>query len=76
MSALVAAVGGLLGYIASLALIAWAEHCEPNVASCSLGGAAGLTIALLVAVVAAFGLGRLTWKRLGRFSARTKTRAE
>ena len=75
MSVLVAAVGGLLGYIAALAVIAWAEHCQPNAPRCDLGGAVGLTIALVVAVIVALALGWLTWRRLGRFSARSTTRA-
>lgn len=75
MSLLVAAVSGLLGYIAALALIAWAEHCQPNATNCSLGGTLGLTIALIVALAVAFVLGRFTWRRLGRFSTRSTTRA-
>ena len=71
MAALVAAVSGLLGYIATLAVIAWAQHCQANASTCSLGGATGLTIALIVAFVVALALGRLTWRRLGRFAARS-----
>jgi hypothetical protein len=75
MSLLVGAVTGLLGYIGTLALIAWAEQCQPNAPNCSLGGTLGLTIALIVALAVAVVLGRLTWRRLGRFSARSTTRA-
>jgi len=70
MSLLVAAVGGLLSYVAALSLIAWAEHCQPNAPACNLGGNAGLTVSLLVAALAGLALGGLTWRRLGRFSRR------
>jgi hypothetical protein len=75
ISLLVAAVGGLLGYIAALALIAWAEHCQPNAAVCNLGGTAGLTGSLVVAAAVGLALGGLTWLRLGRFASRSATRA-
>jgi hypothetical protein len=75
ISLLVAAVGGLLGYIAALALIAWAEHCQPNAAVCNLGGTAGLTVSLVVATAVGLALGGLTWQRLGRFSSRSTPRA-
>ena len=75
MSVLVAAVSGVLGYIATLAVIAWAQRCQPNGTSCSLGGATGLAIAMIVGLVVAIAVGRATWRRLGRFSARTNTRA-
>jgi hypothetical protein len=76
MSFLIAAVSGILGYIATLAAIAWGERCQPNGANCSLGGAAGLTIAAIVALIVAIAVGRLTWRRLGRFSARATTRTQ
>ena len=75
MSLLVAAVGALLGYIAALAVIAWAEHCQPNAPACNLGGTAGLTVSLIVAAAIGLALGRLTWRRLGRFATRSETRA-
>jgi len=74
MSLLVAAVSGLLGYIAALACIAWAEHCQPNAPACGLGGAAGLTVSLVVAAIVGLALGRLTWRRLDRFAPRSGTR--
>jgi hypothetical protein len=75
MSFVIAAVSGVVGYIATLAVIAWGQHCRPNGASCSLGGAVGLTVATTVALAAAIAVGILTWRRLGRFSARANTRA-
>ena len=71
MSLVLGAVGGLVGYIATLAVIAWAEHCEPNGPTCSLGGTTGLAIALGIAAAAGLGLGGLTWRRLGRLSGRS-----
>ena len=76
MSILVAAVSGVLAYIATLAVIAWSQHCQANGASCSLGGSTGLSGAAIVAVIAAIAVARLTWRRLGQFSARASTRAE
>jgi hypothetical protein len=75
MSLLVAAVAGLLGYIAALAVIAWAEHCQPNAPACNLGGTAGLAVSLIVAAAVGLSLGGLTWRRLRRFSSRSATRA-
>jgi hypothetical protein len=74
MSLLVAAVGGLLGYIAALAVIAWAEHCQPNAPACNLGGTAGLTVSLVVAAAVGLALGGLCWRSLRRFSSRSATR--
>jgi hypothetical protein len=73
ISLVLAAVGGLFGYIASLAVIAWSEHCQPNGPTCSLGGTAGLATALVVAAIVGVALGGLTWRRLGRFSTRSAT---
>ena len=74
MTLVIGAVGGLVGYIATLAVIAWMEHCQPNGPTCSLGGTTGFAIALAIAACAALGLGGLAWSRLGRFSARSATR--
>jgi hypothetical protein len=75
MSLVLAAVGGLMGYIAALAFIAWAEHCQPSGPTCNLGGTTGMLIALIVAALAGLTLGALTWRRLGRFSPRSETRS-
>jgi hypothetical protein len=74
MSLVLAAVGGVVGYIAALAFIAWAEHCQPSGPTCSLGGTTGLASALVVAALVGLALGGLTWRRLGRYSARSATR--
>lgn len=71
MSFLIAAVSGILGYIATLAAIAWGERCQPNGANCSLGGAAGLTIAIVAGLVVAMAVARVVWRRLGRFAPRS-----
>jgi hypothetical protein len=74
MSLGIGAIGGLVGYIATLAVIAWTEHCQPNGPACSLGGTTGFAIALAIGAAAGLGLGTLAWRRLGRFSARSATR--
>jgi hypothetical protein len=74
MSLVLAAVGGVVGYIAALAFIAWAEHCQPSGPACSLGGTTGLVSALVVAALAGLAVGGLTWRRLGKYAARSATR--
>jgi len=74
MSVVIGAVGGLGGYIATLAVIAWTEHCQPNGPPCSLGGTTGFAIAVAIGAAAGIGFGVLAWRRLGRFSARSATR--
>lgn len=70
MSVLIAAAGSVLGYIGALALIAWAEHCQPNAPACTLGGTAGMVTAFVAALVVGLALGGFTWRRLARWSAR------
>jgi hypothetical protein len=61
-----ALAGGVVGFVATFAVIAFTEKCPPNVHVCDVGPIAGAGLGLIVAPIAAFVAGWLATRRLWR----------
>jgi hypothetical protein len=61
-----ASAGGIVGFVATFALVAFTEKCPPNVHVCDVGPIAGAGLGIVVAPIAALVAGWLATRRLWR----------